>query len=173
MPGNRRLQAAAAALLAVAGVMGAVGCASHCPQDPGKLGKKVVLQRGRSAQGRPWQLSASEQGGQLGLFLESPTGHDYSGGIGFCSAPAAGFWLEGLGPHGSTFYYGPAPAAAVTARLTASGHAAIQVPTRPLPHRAGLPRSRYFITQPPGPATIGWNVTLLDAAGHKVPFADS
>lgn len=167
-----RPRAAAAALLAAAGLLTAAGCAaSHCPDSPGKLGRKVVLGHGRSAQGRPWLLAASEQGGQLGLFLESPTGHDYSGGIGFCSAPAAGYWLEGLGPHGSDFYYGPAPSAAMRVRLTAPGRAPILVPTRPLPNRAGLPHGRFWITQPPGAGTVGWNVTLLDAAGRKVPFA--
>jgi hypothetical protein len=136
VPHHLRLRAAMTALLAMAGLLAATGCtsASHCG-DPGKLGKKVVLQRGRSAQGFPWRLTASEQNGMLGLFLESPTGYGYSGGICFRAGPPPGSFLEGLGSHGSDFYYGPAPAAAVTVQLSA--RALILIPTRPLPHRAG------------------------------------
>jgi hypothetical protein len=169
VPDSRpRLQAAAALLAAAA--LAVTGCAVHTAS--GKLGKKVVLDRGLSAQGRPWRLTASEQGGQLGLFLESPSGYDYSGGIGFRPGPPPGLWLEGSGPHGSIFYYGPAPTAAVTVRLSSPGRAAIRLPTRPFPRRAGLPPGRYFITQPPGSINLDWNVTLLDAAGRKVAFAD-
>jgi hypothetical protein len=57
-------------------------------------------------------------------------------------------------------------------RLTAPGHAPVLVRTRPFPFRAGLPYGRFFITQPPGSAYVNWNVTPLDASGHKVAFAD-
>jgi hypothetical protein len=40
---------------------------------------KVILERGRASQHQPWQLAASEQNGQLGLYLEKPSGTDYSG----------------------------------------------------------------------------------------------
>ena len=33
----------------------------------------------------------------------------------------------------------------------------------------GLPHARYFIARIPGPDRY-WNVTLLDAPGHRVPF---
>jgi hypothetical protein len=80
--------------------------------------------------------------------------------------------MEGAGPGGFAFFYGPAPAAAVTVRLNAPGYATILVRTRPIPSRAGLPHGRFFITQVPDPGDVIWNVTLLDAAGHKVAFAD-
>jgi hypothetical protein len=134
--------------------------------------EKIVLERGHSAQNRPWQLRANEQGGQLGLYLDSPSGRGYSGAVGFSAGPAAGFWAEGLGPAGSNFYYGPVPASAVMVRLTAPGYAPVLVRTRPFPSHAGLPHGRFFIMQPPGPAYVNWNVAPLDASGHKVAFAD-
>jgi hypothetical protein len=131
-----------------------------------------VLERGQLAQHRPWQLDASEHHGRLGLYLENPSGDTYSGAVGFAAGPSAGFWAEGLGPDGSDFHYGPAPAAAVTVRLSAPGYSPILVQTRPLPFRAGLPRGRFFIVQAPGQTGVGWSVTLLDAAGRKVAFAN-
>jgi hypothetical protein len=108
----------------------------------------------------------------LGLYLDNPSGGNYSGAVGFDASPEAGFWISGAGPGDSIFYYRPAPAAAVTVRLQAAGHAPIQVPTRPIPSGAGLPRGRFFVTQPPGTANVNWKVTLLDAAGQHVAFAD-
>ena len=140
------------------------------PRTAGR--KRVVLERGHLAQNRPWQLAASEQGGKLGLYLENPSGGDYSDAVGFTGDPGAGFWMEGSGPGSSVFYYGPVPAAAVTVRLSAPGRAPIRVPARLIPARDGLPRGRFFIVDPPGPPSVSWNVTLLDSAGHEVPFAD-
>jgi hypothetical protein len=168
---RRELYAAGVAVLALVCLLVTTGCAALTGEKAALTGEKIVLERGHSAQNRPWQLAANEQDGQLGLYLESPYGREYSGGVGFSAGPAAGFWMEGPGPDGD-FFYGPAPAAAVTVRLSAPGHAPILVRTRPLPSRAGLPRGRFFITQPPGPGNVNWNVTLLDAAGHKVAFAD-
>jgi hypothetical protein len=58
---------------------------------------------------------------------------------------------------------------AVRARLTAPRYTPVVVSTRLLPARYGLPHARYFIARLPGPDQY-WKVTLLDAAGHKVPF---
>lgn len=56
--------------------------------------------------------------------------------------------------------------------MSAAGYAPILLRASPLPSRPGLPRGRFFITQPPGPPGVDWRVTLLDASGHRVPFAD-
>jgi hypothetical protein len=96
----------------------------------------------------------------------------YSAGLGFCAGPAAGFWMEGLGPGNSTFYYGPAPASAAHAVLTARGYPPLIVPTRPLAREGGLPRGRFFVADPPGPPSVAWDVKLEDATGHEVPFAN-
>ena len=165
------LQATAAVTLVLTGLLLVTGCASHHPAS-GNREQRVVLERGRSSQNLPWQLAAAEHDGQVGLYLESPSGREYSGGVGWASGPAAALWADAAGPGGFDFYYGPAPTAAVAARLSAPGHASIFVRTRPLPSRAGLPGGRFFITQPPGPANVNWNVTLLDSAGHKVAFAN-
>ena len=148
---------------------------SACAGQPGPHGHPValVLARGRDAQDQPWKLVVSDRrGARLSLLLESPSGHVYSGGVGFAAGPAAGFWVEGSGPGRSDFFYGPAPAAAVTVRMSAAGYAPILLRASPLPSRPGLPRGRFFITQPPGPPGVEWRVTLLDASGHRVPFAD-
>lgn len=171
--------AVGAVMLAIFCLLAATGCAGdagakavHPDAKSALTGEKIVLERGYSAQNRPWQLTANKQDGQLGLYLESPSGRGYSGGVGFSAGPAAGFWAEGLGPAGSNFFYGPVPASAVRVRLTAPGYAPVVVRTRPFPVRAGLPHGRFFITQPPGSAYVNWNVTPLDASGHKVAFTD-
>jgi hypothetical protein len=160
---RRRLLAAGAGTLTLVALL-ASGCTSG--------GGKVVLERGQTSQHQPWQLAASEQNGQLGLYLGNPAGTDYSGSIGFSAGPAAGFWMEGAGPGDSIFWYGPTPVKAVKVELRAPGYAPILLPTRPIPAQDGLPQGRFFIVAPPGPAGVNWKVTLLDAAGHKVPFAD-
>ena len=167
---RRQLQAAAAAMLALGGLLAPAGCARGAGCTGG--GRTIVLERGYAAQRRPWQLTASEHCGQMRLTLQSPSGHGYSGAQGFSAGPTAGFWMEGSGPGGSDFFYGPAPAAAVTVRLSALRQAPVLARTQPLPARAGLPRGRFFILQNPGQARANWNVTLLDVAGHKVAFTD-
>ena len=173
------ISAAGAVLLATFCLLVTTGCAGgagakaiHADAKATLTSRKIRLERGYSAQNRPWQLRANEQGGRLGLYLESPSGYGYSGGIGFAAGPAAGFWAEGLGPAGSNFCYGPVPASAVMVRLTAPGYAPILLRTRPFPSHAGLPHGRFFITQPPGSASVNWQVMPLDASGHKVAFAD-
>ena len=129
-------------LLAISCLLATTGCAAYAGVQEALTGEKIVLERGHSAQNRPWQLMANEQGGQLGLHLESPSGRGYPGGVGFSAGPAAGFWAEGLGPAGSNFFYGPVPVLAVVVRLTAPGHAPVLVRTRPFPSPAGLPHGR-------------------------------
>lgn len=135
-------------------------------------GGKVILERGHTSQHQSWQLAGSEQNGQLGLYLDNPSGDDYSGGIGFSADPSAGFWMEGAGPGDTIFWYGPTPVQAVKVELGAPGYAPILIPTRPIPAKDGLPQGRFFILAPPGPASVNWHVTLLDAAGNRVPFTD-
>lgn len=136
------------------------------------VGPAVVLERGHFGRW-PWQLVAWEQGGQLGLAIDGATQTtQYSGGVGFSADPSGGYWVAGLGPGNSGFDYGPAPSSATFAVLTAPGHPAIVVPTRPIPHGAGLPSGRFFVVTPRPAAVPWWNVTLRDAAGHTVAFAD-
>jgi hypothetical protein len=138
-------------------------------QDP----DKIVLARGRMAGGQRWKLVAFEQGHQVGLDLDSPSGHNYSGQISFAaSRDYSYYWGEGLGPGGSTFYYGPVPGSAIMVRLTAPGHRPLLVRTAPLPARRGLPAGRFFIVQSPSSVSVSWWVTPLDAAGHRVAFRD-
>ncbi len=44
--------------------------------------------------------------------------------------------------------------------------------TNAFPAHVGLPRGRFFIIQPPGPASVDGDVTLLNTAGQRVAFAD-
>jgi hypothetical protein len=60
----------------------------------------------------------------------------------------------------------------VYAVLTAHGHASVKVPARPLPQQDGLPGGGFFIVEVPAPDSSVWNVTLTDAHGHTVPFAN-
>ena len=169
--GHRRT--ARAALLWLPGLAMLAGCAgtSCAGAGSGAAGPTAVLERGHLGR-HPWQLAAWEQGGHLGLGLDGNSlKQQYSGGVGFCRGPAAGFWLLGSGPQGSDFYYGPAPGAATYAVLTARGRAPVIVPTRPIPHKDGLPGGRFFVIDAPGPLSVTWNVTLMNASGHAVPFA--
>jgi hypothetical protein len=168
----RGLPYAAAAI----GMLAALtGCSeANCLNGPagGAAGPSVVLERGHLGQ-QSWQLVAWEQGGLLGLALDGASQKtQYSGGLGFCAGPAAGFWLEAEGPAGSTFYYGPASAAAKYAVFTAPGHAPIIVPTRPIPQKDGLPSGRFFVADPPDSASAIWDVKLEDEARHTVPFTN-
>jgi hypothetical protein len=169
MHGLRYAAAAIGMLAAVA------GCSQgNCLNDGagGAAGPVVVLERGHLGR-QPWQLVAWEQGGLLGLALDGASQKiQYSGGLGFCAGPAAGYWLEAAGPADSSFYYGPAPAPAKYAVLTAPGYAPVIVPTRPIRPEDGLPSGRFFVADPPGPASVTWDVKLEDAAGHAVPFTD-
>jgi hypothetical protein len=166
------LRPAAAILIALPGLALLVACAGGGgAAGGGQPGPRVVLERGHLGR-RPWQLVGWEQGGSLGLALDGATQKmQYSGAVGFAPGPAAGYWFEGLGPAGSYFYYGPAPGPAKYAVLTAPGQVPVVVPTQPLPDQDELPRGRFFVIDPPGPVH-SWNVTLKNAAGHKVPFTE-
>jgi hypothetical protein len=169
---QRGLQAARAGVLVLLSLATLAGCGGESCLDGGggAAGPTVVLERGHLGQ-QPWQLVAWEQGGLLGLGLDGASQNSqYSGGVGFCAGPAAGFWLEGSGPGHSAFYYGPAPVSAKYAVLTASGYAPVIVPTRPIPQKDGLPSGRFFVADPPGPTSVSWDVMLKDAAGHTVRF---
>ena len=169
MNGLRRAAAAIGMLAALAGCSEA-----NCLNGGagGAAGPTVVLER-RDLGRQSWQLVAWEQGGLLGLALDGASQKiQYSGGLGFCAGPAAGFWLEVAGPGGSTFYYGPAPASARYAVFTAPGHAPVIVRTSPIPQQDGLPSGRFFVTDPPGSASVTWDVKLEDAAGHTVAFVE-
>ena len=151
-----------------------VGCGSTSCLDAGNgaAGPTVVLERGHLGR-HPWQLVAWEQGGHLGLGLDGDSfKQQYSGGVGFCRGPSAGFWLLASGPQGSDFYYGPVPGSATYAVLTARGRALVVVRTRPMRQKDGLPRGRFFVIDPPGPLSLVWNVSLKNASGRTVPFAD-
>ena len=169
MDGLRRTTAAIGMLAAL------TGCSqANCMNGGagGAPGPAVALERGHLGR-QSWQLVAWEQGGLLGLALDGASQKtQYSGGLGFCAGPAAGFWLEAEGPGDSTFYYGPAPASARYAVFTASGHAPVIVPTSPIPQEDGLPSGRFFVTDPPDSASVTWDVKLEDAAGHTVAFSD-
>lgn len=170
--GHRRI--AWAVLLCLPALATLAGCGgASCPDaGSGAAGPTVVLERGHLGR-NPWQLVAWEQGGSSGLGLDGDSlKQQYSGGVGFCRGPAAGFWLVASGPHGSNFYYGPAPVPATYAVLTARGRSPVIVPTRTLPQKDGLPRGRFFIIDPLGPLSVVWNVTLKNASGHTVPFAN-
>ena len=162
------------ALLWLSSLATLAGCGGTSCLDAGggAAGPTVVLERGHLGR-HPWQLVAWEQGGYLGLGLDGESlKQQYSGGVGFCRGPAAGFWLLASGPQGSDFYYGPAPVSATYAVLTVRGRAPVIVPTRPIPQKDGLPNGRFFVIEPPGPLSVVWKVTLKNASGHTVPFAN-
>lgn len=177
---GRGTATAGAAVLGTCLLLAAAGCGTARPtpdghrmalrsQDP----DKIVLARGRMAGGQRWKLVAFEQDHQVGLDLDSPSGYNYSGQISFAaSRDYSYYWGEGLGPGGSTFYYGPVPGSAIMVRLTAPGHRPLLVRTAPLPARRGLPAGRFFIVQSPSSVSASWWVTPLDAAGHRVAFRD-
>jgi hypothetical protein len=159
-------------LLSLAAVAGCGG--ANCLSGPanGAAGPTVVLDHGYTGR-QLWQLVAWEQGGLLALGLDGASRKvQYTSSLGFCSGPAAGFWMDGPGPGSSNFYYGPAPVAAKYVVLTAKGYAPVIVSTLPIPQEDGLPSGRFFIVDPPGPASVNWDVRLEDAAGRTVPFVD-
>jgi hypothetical protein len=130
----------------------------------------TVIARGQVA-GQAWRLIAWEQGGQLAMEIVGKSTTDpYSGSVGFNNGGVAGYWETGPGPANSMFYYGPTPNSVEYVTLTAPGYQPVVVRAVPLPRSGGLPSGRFFIADPPGPATVLWNVVLKDSAGHVVPF---
>lgn len=167
----RRLPAVACLLASGLGSGSLAACSAHANAGQVRPARPVVVARGQMPDGKRWQLAAFEQRGQLGLDLEGPSGHSYSGSVGYSANKVYSYhWGEGLGPSGSDWYYGPVLARAMTVRLTAGGHRPLTVKTWPIPHVNGLPRGRVFIVRPPGAPLVNWHVTPFDAAGHKVPF---
>jgi hypothetical protein len=147
-----------------------LGASAGCAAGARAAGPTVVLQRDHLGR-HLWQLVAWEQGGQLGLGVDGASQKaQYSAGVGFSASPSAGFWMAGLGPGNSNFCYGPAPASAKYAVLTAPAYLAIVVPTRPIPNKDGLPGGRFFVVGP-CPVAASLRVTLRDAAGRRVAFA--
>ena len=124
------------------------GCAAAAPavraHHTAALGQdKVVLAHGELPSGLGWRLVAFEQGHQLGLDLESPSGHSYSGQVGFAASRGYSYhWGEGLGPGNAVFYYGPVPGSAVMVRLSTPGHQPMFVRTAAFPAGRGLPAGR-------------------------------
>ena len=169
---------AAATLLGCCLLLAVAGCGTARPAPRGQHATarsqdRTVLARGQAAGGLRWRLVAWEQGHQLGMGLQSPSGHGYSGQVSFAaSRDYSYYWGDGLGPGNSIYYYGPVPRSAVMVRLTAPGHRPLLVRTAPLPAGHGLPAGRFFIIQPPGSVSLTWSVTPLDAAGHRVAFRD-
>jgi hypothetical protein len=170
------LRAVKAVLLVLAGLATLAGCGSSdagCLDSGGATaGPTVVIDRGHIGR-QPWRLVAWMQGGHLGLgqYFGSRK-RPYSGAVGFCTGPPSSLWMGTTAPDGSNFDYGPTPMSAKQVVLTARGYAPVIVPTQPIPRKDGLPRGRFFIADPPGTASVYWNVTLRDAAGHTVPFAE-
>jgi hypothetical protein len=177
---SRRIErgTAAATLLGGCLLLAVAGCGTARPARSGhpaavRSQVKTVVARGRAASGLRWKLVAWEQDRQLGLDLESPSGHGFSGGVGFAATRDYSYqWVDGLGPGNSDFYYGPVPGSAVMVRLTAPGHRPVLVRTAPLPAGRGLPAGRFFVIQSPSSVSVSWSVTPLDAAGHRVAFRD-
>lgn len=130
----------------------------------------TVIAHGQVA-GQVWRLIAWEQDGQLAMEMvgESTTA-PYSGSVGFNNGGVAGYWEVGPGPADSMFYYGPTPNSVEHVILTAPGYQPVVVRTMPLPRSGGLPSGGFFIADPPGPASVMWDVSLRDSAGRIVPF---
>ena len=89
---RRKISGLGAVTLATFCLLAATGCAGgagaktvHADGKAALTSEEIVLERGYSAQNRPWQLRADEQGGQLGLYLENPAGRGYSGAVGFAA----------------------------------------------------------------------------------------
>jgi hypothetical protein len=123
--------------------------------------------------GQAWRLIAWEQNGQLAMeMVGKSTTSLYSGSVGFNNGGVAEYWEVGPGPGNSMFIYGPTPNSAEYATLTAPGYQPVVVRTIPLPSSGGLPSGRFFIVDPPGPASVIWSVVLKDSAGRVVPFQD-
>lgn len=130
----------------------------------------TVIAHGQVA-GQVWRLIAQEQDGQLAMeIVGKSTTTPYSGSVGFNNGGVAGYWEVGPGPADSMFYYGPTPNSVDYVILTAPGYQPVVVPTMPLPRSGGLPPGRFFIADPPGPASVMWDVTLRDSAGRIVQF---
>ena len=175
---GRGTAAVAATVLGGCLLLAAAGCGTarpalsrqHVAADRSQ--HKTVLAHGHLASGLGWQLVAFEQGRHLGLDLESPSGHSYSGQVGFAAShDYSYYWGEGLGPGSAVFYYGPVPRSAVMVRLSTPGHRPLLVRTAPLPTGHNLPAGRFFIIRSPGTIRLSWAVTPLDAAGHRVAFS--
>lgn len=157
----RRALAAAAALAALAGCSGAGGAT-----DP------VTVASG-TAGGAAWNLvTFHNDAGDLCLEIRDGDGKaddGYGGGCGGweSSTKDADTHVDGPGPGGSEFAFGPLIAAVSTVEATAPGKQTLVAQAKELPARAGA--AKFFVLTLPD-ATTTWTYTGKDAAGAPEPL---
>ncbi|MET7920756.1 hypothetical protein ABZU45_33845 [Streptomyces avermitilis] len=136
----------------------------------------VVLSR-QVSHGVRWQLDAFiDEDGVLCMTVDGPKGPDTraswsSGGCGFNSGPASGYYMAGPGPGAEErdILYGPLLEDATEVRV-ASGKV---VASHAFATGSGLPAGRYWLSFDPQKGTAAGKAVEpqpLDASGNKVAF---
>ncbi len=161
------------------------GCGGTSCLDAGTgaAGPAVVLERGHLER-HSWQLVAWEQGGHLGLGLDGDSQeHQYSGGVGFCAGPAAGFWLLASGQQGLGLLLRSSPCAGLIgpyfrqhrdedALSTPAGSKRIHASSRLAARAKGWSRIRTrrpFARRPPSPLANRHHTAAAAAAARPAP----
>ena len=139
--------------------VGLVGCSGDRSTEPVTLASGVV-------DGGGWTLvSFRNESGELCLELRDAAGKSsYSGGCGgwAVAEPGSGAYLDGTGPGGTEFAYGPLRETVGSVEASAPGRDPVVVPARAMPSGSGA--AKFFVMAFPD-ASTNWTYTARNAAG--------
>jgi hypothetical protein len=143
------------------GLVFAAGCS-------GDQSTKAVTVATGTANGSAWSLvTFHDQAGDLCLEIRDGAGKSDAGFGGGCGAWATGThvqdpYVDGPGPAGSEFAFGPLVSAVSTVEATAPGRKTLVVPAQVLPAKAGA--AKFFVLPLPD-ATTTWTYTGKNRQG--------
>jgi len=157
---------------AVVAALGLVLTAAGCSDD--KSTKPVEVASG-TANGSAWSLvTFHDSAGDLCLEIRDGQGNAGSGFGGGCGgwAPSSARhvqdpYVDGPGPAGSEFAFGPLTPAVMTVEASAPGKKTLVVQAQPLPAKAGA--ASFFVLVLPDAATT-WTYSGRNSAGASEPL---
>ena len=158
--------------IAVAAALGVLLGAAACSDD--KSTKPVTVASG-TTNGTAWSLvSFHNTAGDLCLEIRDGAGKPgdgFGGGCGGWESSKPGHdedpYVDGPGPGGSEFAFGPLGSAVATVEATAPGKQPLVAQAKPLPAKAGA--AKFFVLPLPDPETT-WAYTGKGADGSPEPL---
>ncbi len=162
------MRRAIAAVAAVGLVFAAAGCS-------GDKSTKAVTVASGTANGSAWSLvTFHDKAGDLCLEIRDGAGKSGAGFGGGCGSwqKSSGTkiqdpYVDGPGPAGSEFAFGPLGSAVTTVEATAPGKKMLVAPAKALPAKAGA--AKFFVLPLPD-ATTTWTYAGKNSAGAAEPL---
>lgn len=156
-------------------VVAAVGLAFDAAGCAGDKSTKPVTVASGTANGSAWTLvTFHDQVGDLCLEIRDGAGKPddgFGGGCGDWGYPTANHirdpYVDGPGPAGSEFAFGPLTSAVATVEATAPGKKTLVASAKALPAKAGA--AKFFVLPLPD-ATTTWTYAGKNSEGAAVPL---